>query len=283
MDFVTDLVEVSFDQSFKWKINNVNAADPKKDYMIKSKELRFFEANATWYLKIRQFVYNSGERFLGSTFYLRDDGKDENARYKFSIKLESGMILESQFISKNKTAKSSLLEYQMSQFIPLDEGDNSIVIEPKCILETMSEPVVIIESEEEVLVDDGESEYDTLVDSMPLEVPKAVVSEIAEVSVIENTLETTAKEPTIDDEKRSEKSSNEGSSSAASSSETSKDSDDSDSDESFSFPVEDDKMRPGYALSNIELTRRIRKIYLVKMKQIADTSSRLLVTAARVS
>lgn len=277
MEYVTDLVETTFDQSFKWKVNNLDAASPKKDYIVRSKEINFFEANATWYLKLSQFVYNSGEKFLGSTFFLRDNGKDENARYKFTITMKDGTLLESQFISKNKTYKSSLLEYQMSQFIPIDKDCNSIEIEPRVILETLTfrsevaDIPVPTPQVEEIAGDDGESEYDTLIDSIPLVVPE-----------IEVTKEQNSTEKSVDDEKQTEKSLTVTSSSESKSSEDS-DSDSDSDDEAYDLAVEDDKLKPEYKMSNMELTKRIRKIYLVKMKQIADTSSRLLVTAARVS
>jgi hypothetical protein len=71
--------------------------------------------------------------------------------------------------------------------------------------------------------------------------------------------------------------------SASSSSRTSRDLDDSDSEESIAMSDEINKLHPNYKMSNCELTNRIRRIYLIKMRELADTSSRLLVTAARVS
>jgi hypothetical protein len=71
--------------------------------------------------------------------------------------------------------------------------------------------------------------------------------------------------------------------STSSSSRRTKHTDYSDSEDSFAMSDDINKLHPNYKMSNYELTRRIRRIYLVKMKELADTSSRLLVTAARVS
>lgn len=46
---------------------------------------------------------------------------------------------------------------------------------------------------------------------------------------------------------------------------------------------DEEEFTPDQKTANAHVVKRIRKIYLVKMKQIAETSSRLLVTAARVS
>jgi hypothetical protein len=335
MDIVTNLIEESFDSSFKWTVNNLFAANPKKNYIIRSKEKNFYEANATWQIKLSSFVYNSGERFLNPTFYLRDDGSDENARYKFSITLDDGKVFESQFIAKNKTSKSALLEYQMSQYIPLEKDCESIVINPKVVFETLShntelEPEQELEPEPEaeleVTVTDGESEYDVLLDSMSLVktesepdfrieaamLPRSHEKEAKAANVPEFPKENELPVRSVEDDlppgsyeseakfnkafeeaaKLQSRSADVGtllasavatSSSAMTSSSDCKDSDESSSDDCFDMSQEADRMRPGYKMSNIELTRRIKKIYLVKMKQIAETSSRLLVTAARVS
>jgi hypothetical protein len=187
------------------------------------------------------------------------------------------------------------------------------------------QPKPVIEEEEEK---ETESEYDTLIDSMPLIVPVIEVTEaektlnpadeIPDENLPENVPEikkTAADETLVPAEEvfledlpenvmenviipeylasrvknlnlQTEEESEEKQSQKLSSttfSETSKDSDGSDSEESFDMAEEIDRLRPGYKMSNLELTKRIRKIYLEKMKQIADTSSRLLVTAARVS
>lgn len=292
-EFVTDLVETSSSCSFKWRINNISTASPKKDFLIKSKEFYFYDANAKWYVKIGQFVYNANQKYLGVTFMLSDDGKDENARYKFSIKLESGLVMESQFISKNKTSKGATLEYQMGQFIPLESGCESIELEPTVIFETLTidtkpnypqetvEEEIPVETNADESIDDGakvaeaiaaqalvtddEDEFDTLVDLKGIVVPEIVVTKEGEAST-ERT-----------DFSISTESDFKGTSSE------SEDIDDSDSEYDVFEAVQDDKSRADYKMSNLELTKQIRKIYMQKMKQIADTSSRLLVTAARVS
>lgn len=46
---------------------------------------------------------------------------------------------------------------------------------------------------------------------------------------------------------------------------------------------EEEKFMPGQRTKNADIVKRIRKVYLAKMRQVAETSSRLMVTAARVS
>lgn len=354
-EFVSDLVETTYSHGFKWRINNISVASPKKDFIIKSKEFYFYDANAKWFVKISQFIYDTNDRFLGVTFVLRDEGKDENARYKFSVGLESGAVLESQFMSKNKTSKSALMEYQMGQFIPVPNGVETIVLEPKVIFETLTmdtkpryRPESVVEvntvvanaevangtgafvfagpmprkafageampgplqpmpsNRRELMIGHAmpgpgepmpqvvmpgkalprkalageaisspffeEHDYDTLVDLSGIVIPEILVTKEdegkAEISF------------STDSEF---KSSAKLSSDTESSDSESEDSDDDFSDDEVFEIVEDNKPRPGCKMSNLELTKAIRKIYMQKMKQIADTSSRLLVTAARVS
>jgi hypothetical protein len=241
MEFVSELKEISYESSFKWKINNLSVASAKKNYVIKSNEVDFKEANAKWFVKIKQFISESGIIWLDITFYLRDDGKDDNARYNFAVKTIKGtshdndLVDSGPFISKNQTNKRSLLERNMGKYIPIGVGCENIEIEPICTMETLKHEVEV-EAEEKVDEDEGWEKCETA---------------------------TSDESPSSE----SDKSSDDESTSSGSKLTT------SESDDDVFFP----ETKP----ENLNVMKRIQNIYLVKMEQIAETSARLLVTAAR--
>lgn len=257
MEYVSDISEVSFESSFKWTVNNLSAANNNKNYFIKSKEIQFKEANATWYLKLKLFVYSSTEKLLGVSFFLVDDGRDENARYKFSLKMSDGSGEESPFIVKNETKRSHLLEYKLGKYMSLGEGVESITLEPVCIMETLKQDSEIYDDDFELLNDNI-----AIIASTP-EKEKPVKDEVSCDEMPEVTEE---KDNAVDSESASDENS------------------DDDLESSGSVECESDTTyNAEEKCDNARVTRKIQKIYLIKMRQIAETSARMLVTAARVS
>lgn len=91
MELTTSLKEFTAESKITWTIKNLSKIDWKKNYIIKSKEIHFKEANVHWFLKLSRFLYDDNGIFFVSTFYVKDIDNDENAKYKFDITLK-GLI-----------------------------------------------------------------------------------------------------------------------------------------------------------------------------------------------
>lgn len=300
MEFVSDLNEVSFSSTFKWRINNLSAsqwqqAKAKKNFIIKSHEIKFKQANAVWYVKIRVFVYNTNQKFLQVNFYVVDDGQDENARYKFNMKLSDGSVIDaSALIVKNSTNSSALLDCELGKYITLTKDEDSVVLEPTCIMETLKhnkeveevehelEDVEDVSEEEESDVEEAD-EQEKVEEAEPLDIfaPRESDQEPIIVKMSDNCLSPLPLGSESSDDSYS--------------SSISKLSDDSDESDDEEDDDDDDHACTGECVDvmqsesemrrklNLDLSTRIKKIYLVKMEQIAATSASLLLTSARVS
>lgn len=160
MEIVSDLKEVSYKNSFKWRIYNLplpKFTNDDKELVIKSEESFFEEANATWYMKLNLINRKMPERYFRVTFFLLNDGQDENARYKFSVKMGGKTIIESAFVKKSSKHINEPLEHRINQFISL-RGADFVELELCCTVETLQH-LVNVSTAEQVI--DQEPEWDS--------------------------------------------------------------------------------------------------------------------------
>lgn len=254
MEFESNLSEVTFGSSFKWKINNLIVADNCK-YSVKSPKCFFKEANATWYVKCIVRGFYEGKVCVGFTFFLEDDQQDENIRYKFGVKNAKGKIVKSHFIEKRKSQKNELLKYDIGEdlaFPAYPDGNQFWVF---CWMESLR-------VENPPSADDND--FKAAEDAPIKDLNGSVMASFTPLSssAYEEKEETKEGE-TIDI--LSDDSSTDITESIIRSCDTSQSLNVTKDDESFT-----------------KLSKRIEAIYLIKMQQVAETSSSLLVLAARV-
>lgn len=304
MEIISNLKEVTHESVFKWRINNISAANNGKNYIIQSKEIDFADVDASWFLKVEPVILNTNETFLSVKFCVRDSKKDENARYKFNLKVrgENGKMrsLEKEigFIQKNRVCKGYLMEVYLQGYLPVTKGENFFVLEATCTIESLIQEYY--EDDFDHLNDDDDKNLITE-DPEPVEVP-------VDIDLLIEATETTANEEIVEVTLPKDKENEVKETSAITCQKTTQESAESEkqiesliesavtpvikssSEESSSpesIPSESSgdaerKRSKKQGAINKNLCKRVQKIYMIKMRQIAETSARLFVTSARV-
>lgn len=305
MEFFSSVNNVSFQSGFKWSINNFSEVN--RSYTIRSEKVKFEEVGASWILEVSPSQCNTIETCIKLKCLIIDDGSDENAQYKFRIKFSNGSTLETPFAVRNKTAESAVLELNLQTMVTYEDP---FILNGEVVFESISHVLKVKEGCGRM-----ETPFSSLLnmrefterESSAIELPSIRMTssptwqpedrfanandeddnENAEVvdqaENIESAFhldddavnyeddenrEASILDENIDDSKFYTKS----------------DSDSNDDEESDEDENENDEEIPAKLESSyVRLTKRIKKIYLVKMRQIAETTSRFLVTSARVS
>lgn len=246
MDLISDLEEVSYQDSFKWRINNIPQPNMRKEFIIKSKEKYFKKADAMWCMQLNLVKNDTPVRYFSVTFFLFYGGLDVNATYKFGIRMGDKLIMESPFVAKPNKSTTEPLEFRFNanQCITL-RGEDFMELEPFCIVETLQHltnvHAILKDSDEEPEPEEKQAE------SVDVKVASKVETENAEIVVSTN--------------------------STLTSSGSKMKSDFSDSEDDISEASN----------TKATMTERIRDIYLEKMWQVAKNSAELTVASAHVN
>lgn len=312
MECINNLSEVSFESSFKWRINNLLKTN--KAFIIKSKAFPVNETNASWYLKAKQLVFSAGEKLLElklcvRSVHLNEVYDDENAVFKFSVEVGNGRKIESGPIVRDTSVNYLLIEHTLSQYVTIGKDDDSILLQPTLVIETLSyesqtdqqedNPASLEtdqQNEAEQAVETGQEnvaqQEDFVVVSAQDLVPKETEkSEKEEASEEDNSEEDSDESDESDQEEEEEKEEEE------------EEGEDNEQLEKEQTPqVKESVFAQAKAQSNesadmkrvecvlaserkvvLTINQRIENIYLTKMRQVAAVSAHVLVEGSKVN
>ncbi|KAL7041819.1 hypothetical protein ACKWTF_000908 [Chironomus riparius] len=114
-----EMKEFSAESEFDWNLTILAKSDWDKNFIVMSDEVDFKEAGAKWSLQLSSCSWGTSSIFVVSRFFLKKVNFDKNAKFKFEILLKDGTILTSPLF----TIMNPTFEYQMQQYIPVQEGD----------------------------------------------------------------------------------------------------------------------------------------------------------------
>lgn len=245
MNYSSTLEEVSTESSFRWTINNLQKLNWKKGFTLKSKEIVCKEANIRWHLKLIPFIYDNDKKvFISTKFFVKQLVIDENANYNFSITLNENLGKVASENGIEGTNKNPNAIKMESSMMAMKAENGNFSYE-MCRFFALGENDEKIELTPKITIETLKYDYE---------------NETAE----QKEEEEEELEDTLTDEATTEE-------------------DTSQSDVSESSCSCEVNEKPIPKMSDTELAEKISDIYLQKMRQVADTSGRLMVSAARVS